>query len=109
MCPAWLLLACAALELSRERRLAAREPLENSFHVVDRREGVLTLGAGPQLSGRLGTAQEQHGEHGELAAVELERPAQEVGVLVDTAARPDVRTSSRSRSETSVRVTSSSS
>ena len=86
MCPAWLLLAGAAPELRGERRLAAREPLENLLHVVDRCEGVLTLGAGPQLSGRLGTAQEQHGEHGELGSVEPECLPQEVGVLVDTAA-----------------------
>jgi hypothetical protein len=58
VCPAWLLLTGAAPELRRERRLATREPLENLLHVVDRCEGVLTLGTGPQLSGCLGTAQE---------------------------------------------------
>ena len=82
--PAGLLLPRAPVEANDQAAL--RERVEQRLELVDRGELVQTLGALAQLARRLGSAQHQHGEHGELGPAERQRLVEQMAVLRGAAA-----------------------
>ncbi len=74
-----------AREYGGERGLALAEAVEGGDDVVEGFEAVHAFGAAAEFAGSLRTAEKQHAEDGDLAAVEVENFLQAMFVFSDAA------------------------
>jgi hypothetical protein len=82
-----ILLAGLAREPDREGLVARSQRVDRGVDLLQGREGVQSLGPGPQLAHRLRPAQHQDREHGDLGRLQPQHLVEHVAVLGRAVAR----------------------